>query len=84
MISIEERYKDLTLDEIKSKAKADISTITARIEVLRAKALADIAKIVSFVKIAEAVKLQNKNEESIKSDNKRSTYPQKFIRYNAK
>lgn len=80
-LSIDEQYKDLTLDEIKSKAKADISTITTRIEVLRAKALADIAQIVSFVKIAEAIKLQNKNEESIKPDNKRLAYPQKFIRY---
>lgn len=80
-LSLEEQYRDLTLDEIKSKASAKISTIKARMEVLRAKALADIAQIVSFVKIAEAIKLQNKNEESIKADNKRSAYPQKFIRY---
>lgn len=80
-LSIEEQYQDLTLDEIKSKAKADISTITARMEVLRAKALADVAQIVSFVKIAEAIKLQNKNEESINPNNKRLAYPQNFIRY---
>jgi len=80
-LSMEEQYQDLTLDEIKSKAKADISTITARMEVLRAKALADVAQIVSFVKIAEAIKLQNKNEESIKTSNKILAYPQKFIRY---
>ena len=84
VLSMKEQYKDLTLDEIKSKAKADISTITARMEVTRAKALSDIAQIVSFVEIAEAIKSQKENEESIRSDNKISTYPKEFIKWNQK
>jgi len=84
VLSLKEKYEDLTLDEIKSKAKADISTIMARMEVVRAKSLADVAQIVSFVKIAEAIKLQNENEESIPSANKISTYPKEFIKFNVK
>ena len=84
VLSLKEQYEDLTLDEIKSKAKADISTITARMEVARAKSLADIAQIVSFVKIAEAIKAQNENEESIPSENKISTYSKEFIKFNVK
>ena len=53
-------------------------------EVIRARSLAEIAQIVSFVKIAEAIKLQNENEENIKADDKRSAYPKEFIRFNVK
>jgi hypothetical protein len=83
-LSLKEQYKDLTLDEIKLKAKADISTIAARMEVVRAKSLADIAQIVSFVEIAEAIKVQNKKQESMQSDKKISTYPKEFIIFNVK
>ncbi len=84
VLSMKEQYKDLTLDEIKSKAKADISTITARMEVMRAKSMSDIAQIVSFVEIAEAIKKQNENKEEIERDDKRSTYPKQLIRFNTK
>ena len=84
VLSLKEQYEDLTLDEIKSKAKADISTITARMEVTRAKSLGNIAQIVSFVEIAEAIKAQSENEESIQSDKKISTYPKEFIKFNVK
>ncbi len=84
VLFLKEQYEDLTLDEIKSKAKADISTITARMEVARARSLADIAQIVSFVKITEAIKLQNEDEENIEADDKRSAYPKEFIRFNVK
>jgi len=83
-VKVKEQYKDLTLDEIKSKARAEISMIQATMEVRRAKSLSDIAKIVSFVKIAEAIKLQGKNDGSIETDDKKASYPKKFLRFHVK
>lgn len=82
-LKIKKKYRDLSMDEIKAKASAEISTITAKIEVDHAKALADIAKIVSFVKIAEAIKEEEKIKESPKMKKNYVTYPKKFIIYRA-
>ena len=79
VLSVQKQYKGLTLDEIKAKAKADISTITAKLEVMRAKALSDIAQIISFVEITEAIKLQKQNEKNIHLNKQISTYSKEFI-----
>lgn len=82
-LKVKKQYSDLSMDEIKAKASAEISTIMARVEVDHAKALADIAKIVSFVKIAEAIDAQDKNTESQKIKKAHVTYPKKFRVYKA-
>jgi len=82
-LQIKKKYRDLSMDEIKAKASAEISTITAKIEVDHAKALSDIAKIVSFVKIAEAIKKEEQTKEHQKTKKDYVTYPKKFIIYTA-
>ena len=59
-------------------------TIQAKMEVARAKSLSDIAKIVSFVKIAEALELQGKNKSSLETDDKKASYPKRFLRFYVK
>ena len=82
-VKVKKQYRDMSMDEIKAKASAEISTIMARVEVDQAKALADIAKIVSFVKIAEAINAQDKKTESQKMKKAHVTYPKKFRVYKA-